>query len=66
MKMVENWKTAWRWHSTQVFAVLAVLPMVWAELPDDIKTQIPANWHPWIVAAIAFGGILLRVRDQTR
>jgi len=43
-----------------------VLPMVWAELPDDIKTQIPANWHPWIVAVIALGGILLRVRDQTR
>lgn len=56
----------WRLWSVQIFTALAVLPLVWAELPADIKAMIPAGWEPWIVAAIALGGIVARVIPQAK
>lgn len=56
----------WRLWSVQIFAVLAALPLVWAELPADIKAMIPAGWEPFIVAAIALGGIVARVIPQAK
>ena len=56
----------WRLWSVQIMAALAVLPVAWAELPADIKAMIPAGWEPWIVAAIAVGGIVARVIPQAK
>lgn len=64
MKPVSNWRDAWKWHSTQLFTLLAVLPVVWAELPPEIKMLIPAEWQPYILAGLAVSGAILRLRDQ--
>jgi hypothetical protein len=56
----------WRLWSVQIMAALAVLPLAWAELPPDIKAMIPDGWEPWIVAAIAVGGIVARVIPQAK
>lgn len=56
----------WRLWSVQIFTVLAVLPLAWGELPADVKAMIPAGWEPYIVAAIALGGIVARVIPQDR
>lgn len=64
MRMVSDARRAWRWHSTQVLAALAVVPVVWVELPPDLKDYIPEEWRPWIMAAVAIGGIVGRLRDQ--
>jgi len=66
MTLVANWKSAWRWHSTQVLAILAILPLVWAETPDEVKAMIPVEYHGWIVTAMALIGVVLRMRDQTK
>jgi hypothetical protein len=64
MKLVPDWKDVWRWHSAQLLAALTVLPLVWMELPPDVKAYIPPTWHPWIVAAMAFAGFVGRLRAQ--
>ena len=64
MKLIPDWKQAWRWHSTQIMAALAALPLVWMELPDDAKAYIPDEWRPFIVAGLAVVGIIGRLRDQ--
>ena len=56
----------WRLWSVQILTALAVLPLVWAELPADVKAMIPAGWEPWIVAAIAAGGVVARVIPQAK
>jgi di/tricarboxylate transporter len=65
MRLVENAAAAWRWASVQVLAVLAVLPIVWAEMPDEIRAMLPPEWHPWILSALAVGGIVGRLIKQT-
>lgn len=64
MRLVRNARQAWRWHSTQALAILGVVPLVWLELPDDLKSYIPEEWRPWIMVAVAVGGIVGRVRLQ--
>lgn len=64
MKLVQDWKQAWKWHSTQLMAVAAMLPLVWVQLPPDFKAMIPDAWMPFILPFIAIGAIVGRLRDQ--
>ncbi len=66
MKLVENVKSAWKWYSVQALGVLAVVPMVWVELPADIKSHIPDEWMPYVVSVIALGGLVGRLKAQTK
>lgn len=65
MKLVSNWRKAWKWHSTQLMAALAAAPVVWVSLPADVKSHVPDEWMPWVVGAMALGAIVGRVRDQS-
>jgi len=63
MKLVDDARSWWKWHSTYVFAALAVLPEVWISSPE-LQTMLPL----WLVAKIApvIGGLgfFLRIRAQ--
>ena len=65
MKLVSNWREAWKWHSTQLLALIAALPAVWVSLPPDIKAAVPDEWMPWLIGVMAVGAIVGRVRDQS-
>jgi hypothetical protein len=65
MKPVENWKEAWKWHSTQALALLALAPLVWEVLPPELVALIPEDWLPFILTAVAIGGLVGRLRAQS-
>ncbi len=65
MRLVENWKSAWRWFSVQALAVTAAMPIVWAGLPADIKAMIPDGWGLWIFVIVGIGGIAGRILSQS-
>lgn len=64
MTLVPDWRSAWRWFSVQALAILAALPLVWMALPSDAKNFLPDNLEPWVLCALALGGIVGRVIDQ--
>lgn len=64
MKLVSDWRQAWRWFSIQIFVLAGALPLVWAQLPPDAKAMLPETWEPWVLAALAVAGIVGRVIDQ--
>ena len=64
MKLVDDWKDFWKWHSTQILAILAAMPVVWAQLPPDLKAAIPDEYLPYIASLVALSGILARVKKQ--
>jgi hypothetical protein len=64
MKLVKGWQNFWKWHSTQAMAVAALFPILWENLPSDLKSWVPDTWMPWVVAAVLIGGLLGRLRDQ--
>lgn len=65
MKLVPDWHLAWKWFSVQALAILAVIPMVWINLPPDLKAYIPTKYGVYITIAVALAGISGRVIDQT-
>jgi hypothetical protein len=65
MKLVNNWRDALKWHSTQVFALLALLPLLWEEVPYEVKALVPDEYNKWIIAVLAVIGMIARMRKQS-
>jgi len=55
-----TWRTMWRYYSVQALALCAAIPLIWQELPPEVLALLPAEWMPWIVAAVAVAGIIGR------
>jgi len=66
MKLVEDWKAVWRWLSVQFGALVVLLPVAWATLPDETKAIIPESWLPWIVGAVGVCVVVGRLVDQRK
>jgi len=57
MKLVSDARNWWKWHSTYVFAALAVLPTVWL---------LPPKWAASIAPPLAVLGFFLRIHKQAQ
>lgn len=66
MKLVDNWKQAWRWFSVQALTIVMVIPLVWDSLASDIKEFLPENLEPWTLAVVAGAGLIGRLIDQNK
>lgn len=64
MKLIPEWRQSWRMFSVQALALVAGLPLLWYELPVEIKALIPAEWTPYILTAVAVAGLIGRLVDQ--
>lgn len=64
MKLVDNARQAWRWFSVQAMAIIAVLPLIWEQMPPEVLAVIPAVWLPWIAAGMALLGLVGRLVKQ--
>lgn len=66
MKLVDDWKDFWRWHSTQFMAAAAAFPAIWLQMPQDAKDMIPEAVEPWIPTALIVAAMLGRLRAQPK
>lgn len=64
MKLVDDWKDVWKWHSTHFMILLGAVPTVWMQIPDDAKAMIPSGVQPWVPAALLVAGLFGRIRAQ--
>ena len=64
MKLVPDWRRAWRWFSMQAMAVSAALQAAWLGLPPDLKSRLPVEWLPALAIAVLVLGAVGRVIDQ--
>lgn len=65
MKLVENWKDAWKWFSVHCLVLVALIPTVWLELPPEAKEAIPASWMSTITLVVGICGIIGRFIKQS-
>jgi hypothetical protein len=66
MKLVDNWKSSWRWFSVHCLWIAAAIPNVWVELPADLKSAIPPGTMGAIAGVVAVCGIVGRLVDQEK
>lgn len=66
MKLVDDWRKAWKWFSVHALILAGILPTVWLELPPDLKSSIPPGTMSAIAAVIAACGVIGRLVSQEK
>lgn len=74
MKLIDNWKQAWKLKSVQVgaasafFYALILLSEqflnVWAVIPQELKNKIPENIAEWVGIFVGVAMVLARLKKQ--
>lgn len=64
MKIISNWRQAWKLNSVQAATLLAFLSMLQTNVLPQVQALIPADLWPYVTGAIALAIIVLRLRDQ--
>ncbi len=65
MKLVANWKRAWRWISVQTMVLAGALQGAWMFVPDDLRASIPQNVVQGFTLVLLVLGVVGRLVDQT-
>lgn len=61
MKLIDNWKEGWTWLSVHTLVILAAIPIIWGQIPEQWKAALPSSSLVWITAAVAVCGIVARL-----
>ncbi|NNH01671.1 N-acetylmuramoyl-L-alanine amidase [Acinetobacter sp. ANC 5414] len=74
MKLIDNWKQAWKLKSVQVGAISAFFyalilfseqfVQVWNITPQDLKNKIPENIAEWVGCFVGVAMVLARLKKQ--
>ena len=64
LKLVDDWRRAWRYYSVQAMAALAGLPIAYMALPADWQAAIPDSWKMAAVGVVLVAGIVGRIVKQ--
>ena len=66
MRLVEEWKSAWRWFSLQAMALTMAIQAAWGAMPDDLKRHVPARAVTAASVALLLLGIGGRLVKQKK
>lgn len=64
VKLVEDWRSAWKWFSVQAMGFSVVLLGAWEVLPSDLKATLPEDLVRLLAIGLLSLGIAGRVVDQ--
>ena len=74
MKLIEDWKQAWKLKSVQVGAISAFFYAlilfseqfvnIWNTIPQDLKNYIPAQWQEYVGMFVGVAIVLARLKKQ--
>lgn len=64
LKLVEDWRNAWKWFSVQAMGFSVVLLGAWEVLPSDLKATLPEDLVRLLAIGLLTMGIAGRVVDQ--
>lgn len=68
MRMIPEWRRAWRMFSQQAFVLATALQGVWVTLDGTQRSSLSPNWIAGITIAILVAGFVGRlvVQDSIR
>jgi len=64
MKLIENWRQAWRFLSVQAMTLAIALQGVWLNLPDDLRVHLPDRVAMYVSAGVLILGLFGRLFQQ--
>lgn len=64
MKLIPNWRQAWRMFSVQAMTLAGAMQAAWVAIPPDLKDRVPDGLVDVLTVAILALGIAGRLVDQ--
>lgn len=64
MRLIKDWKSAWRWYSIHAMLWPAAVVGAWTFLPESLQDQIPHRVMAWLGVSVLLSGIVGRLIDQ--
>ncbi len=64
VKLVDDWKNAWKWISVHAMLLAASIQGAWTQLPDDLKASLPNHLVSYSTVALLILGIIGRILKQ--
>ncbi|WP_408951555.1 hypothetical protein [Lysobacter sp. Hz 25] len=64
MKLIDNWRHAWRFVSVQAMTVAIAMQGVWLNLPDDLRIHVPDRIAASVTAGLLILGLIGRLFQQ--
>jgi len=65
LKLIEDWRRAWRWVSVQCMILAGSIQGAWVFVPDDMKASIPPNVLQCATLVLLGIGVVGRFVQQT-
>lgn len=66
MKLIANWRKAWRMLSIQAMTLAGAVQGAWMFIPDGMRSSIPANVVQAVTIALLVLGVVGRLVDQPK
>lgn len=66
MKLIDNWRKAYRMLSIQAMAFATAIQGAWMFIPEDMKATIPPTVVQWATMGLLAFGIVGRLVDQPK
>lgn len=66
MKLVQNWKQAWKWYSVHIMLVIVALPEIWSYFPQEFKDSLPPHTLMYVTSVLGVSAILARLFSQEK
>lgn len=66
MKLVENWKSAWKWYSVRIMVVIAALPEIWGHFPQEFRDSLPPHTLAGLTTFLGISAIVARLVSQEK
>lgn len=64
MKLVDDWKSCWRWFSTQAMAWAIAIQGAWELCPPDLRVGVPPKLVTVITLVLLVLGLVGRLVKQ--
>jgi hypothetical protein len=64
MKLVNNWKSAWRWFSVQLVAAAGAVQLSVLAFPETVRGWLPDWLTHALAVALLMAAVLGRLVDQ--
>lgn len=66
MKLVPQWKQAFKWFSVQAHVAQVAIVGTWTTLPDDMRSAVPVRFVLVAVAVVGAAGVIGRLVNQEK
>jgi len=64
MKLIPNWRQAWRMFSVQAMTIAGAMQAAWVAIPPDLKSHVPDGLVIGLTVTVLALGIVGRLVDQ--